>query len=181
MNNTAEQFIATNKANLQALQGLTTQAFAGVEKLVELNLAASKATLGDSFSQFQAVLGAKDAQELLALQSGLFKPFAEKSAAYVQHLQTIVTSNGAEFTKAVETKTAEAQKAFSGVVENLAKNAPAGSESAVAAFKSALTAGQNAIESAQTQAKKAVETAQSNFTAATTQAADAVKKATKVA
>jgi len=181
MNNTAEQLIATNKANLQALQALTTQAFAGIEKLVELNLAASKATLGDSFSHAQAVLGAKDAQELLALQSAVFKPFAEKSAAYVQHVQTIVTGSSAEFTKAVEAKTAEAQKAFSGVVENLAKNAPAGSETALAAFKSALTAGQNAVESAQTSAKKAVETAQSNFTAVATQTVDAVKKATKVA
>ncbi|WP_296443019.1 phasin family protein [Rhodoferax sp. UBA5149] len=181
MNNTAEQLIATNKANLQALQALTTQAFAGIEKLVELNLAASRATLGDSFSHAQAVLGAKDAQELLALQSAVFKPFAEKSAAYVQHVQTIVTGSSAEFTKAVEAKTAEAQKAFSGVVENLAKNAPAGSETALAAFKSALTAGQNAVESAQTSAKKAVETAQSNFTAVATQTVDAVKKATKVA
>ena len=181
MNNTAEQFIATNKANLQALEGLTTQAFAGVEKLVELNMAASKAALGESFSHVQAVLAVKDAQELIALQSGLLKPLADKTAAYAKHLQTIATDSGAEFTKAVEAKTSEAQKAFGGVLENLTKNAPAGSETAVAAFKNALTAGQNAFESAQTQAKNAVETAQSNFTAAATQAADAVKKATKAA
>ena len=181
MNNTAAQFAETNKANLQALEGFTTQAFAGVEKLVELNLAASKSLLGESFSHVQAVLGAKDAQELLALQSGLVKPLAEKTAAYAQHVQTIVTGSGAEFTKAVEAKTAEAQKAFAGAVENLTKNAPAGSESVVAAFKNALTTGQNALESAQTQAKKAVETAQTNFTAAATHASDAVKKATNTA
>lgn len=181
MNNTAEQFIATNQANLQALEGLTTQAFAGVEKLVELNMTASKAFLGESFSHLQAILGAKDAQELLTLQSGFFKPLAEKSAAYAQHVQTIVAESGAELTKTVEAKTAEAQKAFNGAVENLAKNAPAGTESAVAAFKNALTAGQTAVESAQTSAKKAVEAAQSSFTAAATKTADAVKKATKVA
>jgi len=181
MNNTAEQFIATNKANLQALEGLTTQAFAGVEKLVELNLAASKATLGDSFTHIQAVLAVKDAQELLALQSGLLKPLADKTAAYAQHVQTIVTDSNAEITKAVEAQTAEAQKAFGDVLENLTKNAPAGSETAVAAFKNALTDGQNVFESAQAQGKKAVETAQSNFSAAATQASDAVKKATKVA
>jgi phasin family protein len=181
MKNTAEQFIASNQANLQALQGLTTQAYAGVEKLVELNMAASKAALGESFNHVQAVLGAKDAQELMALQSGLLKPLADKSAAYAQNVQTIVTGSSTEFTKAVEAKTVEAQKAFTGVVENLAKNAPAGSESAVAAFKSALTAGQNAVETAQASVKKAAEAAQTNFTAAATQAADAVKKATKVA
>ena len=181
MHNTIEQFSATSKANLQALEGFTTQAFAGMEKLVELNLATSKAVLGESFSHVQAVLGAKDAQELLALQSGLLKPLADKSAAYVQHVQTIVTGSSAELTKAVEAKTAEAQKAVASVLENLAKNAPSGTETAVAAFQNALTAGQTALESAQTQAKKAVEVAQTNFTAATKQTVDAVKKAAKVA
>ena len=181
MNNTAQQFIAANQANLQALEGLKTQAFAGVEKLVELNMTASKALLSESFSHVQAVLGAKNPQEFLALQSASLKPLAEKSAAFFQHVQTIVTDSSAEFTKAVEAKTSEAQKAFNGAVENLAKGAPAGTESAVAAFKSALTAGQTAVESAQTSAKKAVEAAQSNFKAAATQAVDAVKKATKVA
>ncbi|MDR3451352.1 MAG: phasin family protein [Rhodoferax sp.] len=181
MNNTAEQFIATSKANAQALEGLASQAHASIEKLVELNLTASKALLGESFSHVQSVLGAKDAQEFLALQSSALKPLAEKSVAYFQHVQTILADSGAEFSKAVEAKTVEAQKAFNGVVENLAKNAPAGTESVVAAFKTALTAGQSAVESAQTSAKKAVEVAQSQFKAATTQAVDAVKKATKTA
>jgi phasin family protein len=176
-----EQFAATNQENLQALEGATTQAFAGVEKLVELNLASSKAILGESFSHAQALFGAKDAQELLALQAGFFKPLAEKSAAYVQHVQSITTGSATELSKTVEAKMAEAQKAFGGAIENLTKNAPAGSEAIVAAFKNAVTAGQAAVEQAQTSAKKAVEVAQSNFTAATLQATDAVKKATKAA
>ena len=181
MNATFEQFVATNKASFQALEGFTTKAYAGVEKLVELNLATSKAVLGESFNHVQAVLGAKDGQELLALQSAFIKPLTEKSSAYFQHVQSIATSNSAEFTSAVEAKMAEAQKSFGSVVENLSKNAPAGTESAVAAFKSAFVASQNAVESAQASAKKVVEVAQSNFTAAATQAADAVKKATKAA
>jgi phasin family protein len=180
MKNTAEQFTATHKATLQALQGFTTQAFAGMEKLVELNMAASKAMMEESFSHTQAMLAAKDPKELLALQAGLIAPLADKTSAYAQHVQAIVTGSTADLAKAMEAKTAEAQKAFDGVLENLTKNAPAGSETAVAAFKNALTAGQNAIETAQAQAKKAVETAQATFTAAATQAADAVKKATTV-
>lgn len=179
MNNTFEQFTANSKANFEALEGLTSQAYADVEKLAELNLATSKAVLGESFSYIQSLLGAKDAQEMLALQSGLLKPLAEKSAAYFQHVQTIASGNGAEFTKAIEVKMAEAQITFGNVVEKLTKNAPAGTESAVAAFKSAITAGQNAVETAQASAKKVVESAHSNFTKATAQAVDAVTKATK--
>lgn len=181
MYNANEQFIATQQASLQAIESLATQAFAGFEKLVELNMAASKALLGESFSQMQAVLVAKDAQEVLSLQSNFFKPMAEKSAAYAQHVQTIVSDSGAEITKTVEASSVEVQKNLSRVVESLTKNAPAGTESAVAAFKNALTAGQSAFESAQSSAKKAVKIAQSNFNTVSTQTADAVKNATKSA
>ena len=181
MNNIAEQFVTTSKTNLQAMQGFTTQAFAGVEKLVELNLAASKAAVSETFSHVQAALAVKDAQEFMALQAGMLKPMADKAAAYAQHVQAIVTASSAEFTTAVEAKTAEAQKAFGGVLENLTKNVPAGSETAVGAFKNAMAAGQNAFESAQNQTKKAIESAQTNFAAAATQTSDAVKKATRAA
>ena len=177
MSNTAEQFIATSKANAQVLEGLASQAHSSVEKLVELNLTASKALLGESFSHFNAALGAKDPQEFLALQSNMLQPLAEKSVAYFQHIQTILSGSGAEFVKAVEVNAAEAQKTFNGIVEDLAKNAPAGTESAVAAFKSALTAGQSALESAQISARKAIEVAQSQFKTATAQAVDGAKKA----
>ena len=54
--------------------------------------------------------GAWDAQELLALQAGLIQPLAEKTAAYSRHLYDIASGTGAEFGKAFEGDTAEAQK-----------------------------------------------------------------------
>ena len=180
MKDTAEQIAAIHKANLQALQAFTIQAFAGVEKLVKLNMVASRAAMNEAFIQTRGVLAAKEPKELLALPADLIEPLADSTTAYAEHAQTILTGSGAEFTKAVEAKTAEAQKALGGVLETLSKNAPAGSEAAVAAFNHAMSAGQNALESVQTQARMAVETAQSNFTAAASLASDAVLKATKV-
>ena len=69
---TPDQIVAANKANLETLVGLTNKAFAGVEQLIELNLAAAKAALADSQSQAQAALSVKDAQQLLALQASMF-------------------------------------------------------------------------------------------------------------
>jgi phasin family protein len=133
---TAEQILAAHKANVETLFGLTTKAFEGVEKLVELNVTASKAALTEAAGTAQAVLSVKDAQELLALQAGLFQPLAEKTAAYSRHLYDIASGTGAEFGKAFEAQAADAQKKFMAVVDNAAKNAPAGSETAVAVFKS---------------------------------------------
>jgi phasin family protein len=81
-----EQFAATNKANLDNLFGLSNKAFAGVEKLVELNLTAGRAALNESAAHAQAVLAVKDAQEFIALQTSFVQPLAEKSAAYSRHL-----------------------------------------------------------------------------------------------
>ena len=162
---TVEQVMASQKASVETLLGLTSKAFEGVEKMVELNLTASKAALAESGEHAKALLSAKDAQELLALQSGLFQPLAEKTAAYSRHLYDIATGSSAELSKALEGQAAEAQTKFMGLVDNAAKNAPAGSESAVAVMKSAVAAANNALESVQKAVKQATEVAEANFNA----------------
>lgn len=178
---TPEHLIATNKANVQALAGLGNNVFAGIEKLAELNFAASKAMMTESFDNMQNIMGAKDPSEFLALQTGSIQSLVEKSTAYGKHVVAIVTESGAELTEMIEGNVAQAQKGFSALVENMAKNAPAGSEAAVALFKNTLSASQNAIESAQKTAKSAMTVAESNYSAMAEQAAKATKSATKKA
>jgi len=181
MNNPTEKLVATAKVALEAAQAVTTKAQASVEKLVDLNLAASKAAVSESFENAHAVLGAKDPQALAALATGLAKPLGEKSAAYAQEFQKIVADASAEFTKTAQANLADVQKGFVTLMESATKNAPAGSESAVAFFNQAMTASQNAFKTAQVSAQQAVDAAQANFTAVSKQATDAVKKATKSA
>jgi phasin family protein len=175
---TAEQVLASQKASIETLFGLTGKAFEGVEKLVELNITASKAALAEAADTTAAVLAVKDAQELLALQAALFQPLAEKTAAYSRHLYDIASGTGAEFGKAFEVQAADAQKKFLAVVDNAAKNAPAGSETAVAVFKSAVAAGNNALESVQKAVKQATDVAEANFNAVASQAVNATKTTT---
>jgi phasin family protein len=179
MSLTPEQVIAANKANLETLVGLTNKAFAGVEQLIELNLAAAKAAMSDSQQQAQAALSVKDAQQLLALQASLFQPLAEKAVAYNRHLYEIASSTSTDFTKAYEAKVLEAQRAFNDLVDNMAKNAPAGSETAVAAFKTAVSAGNNALESVQKAVKQASDLTQAQVRTMTEQVSGAAKAASK--
>ena len=132
---TADQITSSHKANLEAFYGLTHSAFAGFEKMVELNLTASKAALSETMGHAQAAMGVKDMQELMALQAGIFQPMAEKSVSYSRHLYDIATSTGAQFGKAMEEKSVEAQKTFANLIDSAAKNAPAGSETAVSMVK----------------------------------------------
>ena len=172
---TAEQVLASHKANIETLFGLTHKAFEGVEKLVELNVQATKAALAETANHTQAVLGVKDAQELLALQAGLVQPLAEKTAAYSRHLYDIASAAGADIGKNFEAQTAEAQKNFVGLVDSAAKNAPAGSETAVAVLKSAVAAANNAFESVQKAVKQASDIAEANFNTVAASAVNATK------
>ena len=65
------------------------------------------------------------------------------------------------------------------VVDNASKNAPAGSETAVAVFKSAIAAGNNALESVQKAVKQATDVAEANFNAVANTAVNAAKTTAK--
>jgi phasin family protein len=174
---TPEQFAAAQKANLETLFGLTSKAFEGVEKLVELNLQVVKSTITESQENAQRALSVKDAQELLALQASLTQPVAEKVLSYGRHLYEIASATQAEFARVAEAQYEEQNKKVQALVENVAKNAPAGSETAVAVIKSAITAANTTYETVHKATKQAVEIAESNFNAAATAASKAASQA----
>lgn len=177
MNFNADQFNATQQANMTAAAGLSQSAFASFERLVELNMAAGKAAVNESFTNMQAMMGAKSPQDLMAVQAALVQPAFEKSVSYGRHLSDIANTTGTEFTKAVESKMAESEQAVKSLVENSLKNAPAGSDAAVAMLKTAIEASQNAAETLKKAAKQATESAEASMKAATAQAEASVKAA----
>ncbi len=179
MTYTAEQFVAAQKASVETIFGLTNKAFEGVEKLVELNMQVAKATLAEAAETTQAAMSIKDAQELLSLQAGLLQPAAEKAAAYSRHLYDILAGTNAEVTKAAEATMADSQAKVLALVDTAVKNAPAGTESAVALVKSAVAAANNAYESMHKASKQATEVAEANFTAMTNTAVKATQTAAK--
>jgi phasin family protein len=175
---TPEQVIAAQKTNIETLFGLSNKAFEGIEKLVELNLQVAKTAMGEAAETTKAVLSVKDAQELLALQAGLMQPVAEKVAAYTRHVYDIAAATNAEVTKVAEATAADAQTKFMAVVDTAVKNAPAGTENAVALVKSAVAAANNAFEGVQKAVKQASDVAEANFTAISNSAVKASQAAT---
>ncbi len=176
---TVEQVMAAHKANVETLFGLTGKAFEGMEKLIELNMQVARTAMDEAAANAKAAMSVKDAQELMALQTSLLQPAAEKAAAYSRYVYEIAASTGAEVTRVAEATSAEAQAKFMAVVDNAVKNAPAGTENAVALVKSAVAAANNAFESVQKAAKQAAEVADTNFQAMSSTAVRATHAATK--
>jgi hypothetical protein len=91
----------------------------------------------------------------------------EKAIAYSRSLYEVAAQTNGELAKFLEAQAAEFNKNLVGLLDKVSKNAPAGSDVAVAAVKSALAAASTAYESFNKVAKQATEIAEANFAAAT--------------
>ncbi len=164
---TPEQLIEMQKANLEKLLGLSQKSFNNVEKVVELNLNAVKSYMEDSAEAMKALSSAKDIQDFVAVSSSVAQPMSEKAVAYGKDMYTLSSGVASEAAKLVEEQVAENNKKIVELFEAASKNAPAGSEGAVALMKSALTAANSAYDSVSKATKQAVEMAEANVEAAT--------------
>lgn len=178
-----EQFSAASKAHynaqLAALNALTSKAFEGVEKFVDLNLSVAKSSFEESNVAAKQFLSAKDAQEWLSLSAAHVQPSAEKALAYGRQLVDIASGVQSEITKTAETQIAENSRKLLELVEEMAKTAPAGSENAVAFLKSLIGNINLGYEQLSKTGKQAVEAIETNLNAAVNQFVQpAVAKAT---
>lgn len=180
MFNIPEQFSAVAKANLEAqlsvFTTLTSKAFESVEKMVDLNLNAAKTSLEDSSIAAKQLLSAKDPQEFFSLTAAQAQPTAAKAIAYGRHLAGIATTAQAEFTRAAEEQIAETGRKVSAMVDDVSKNAPAGSENVIAIVKSAIGNANAGYEQFSKSTKHAVEVMEANMNTAVSQFSQAAEK-----
>ena len=176
-----EQFSNATKANFESqfaiFSSLTAKAFEGVEKLVELNITAAKATLEESSAATRQLLAAKDPQEFFALSAAQAQPSTEKAISYGRQLAAIAAGTQAEFTKAAEEQIAETNRKVISLVDEVSKNAPAGSENVVAAIKAGLGNASAGYEQLTKTAKQAGQAIETNVNAAVTQFTQAAQTA----
>ncbi|ALU88734.1 phasin family protein [Herbaspirillum rubrisubalbicans] len=180
-----EQFSAAAKANAEAQLALFSQlaakTFEGVEKLVDLNLKAAKSSLEESQAAAQKLFAAKDPQEFFTLTSSHAQPTLEKSVAYGRHLSGIFSSTQAELTKAAEAQIAEVNRKVVAMIDEAAKNAPAGSEQAISILKSTIGNLSAGYEQFTKNAKQAAEVLEANVTNAVEQISQAGAKVSRAA
>lgn len=173
-----KNLLDSQKAVVSNAVAAQTALFSGFEKLIELNLKVVKATLDEVAQTSQYATDLKDPQDALAFTSGLLQPGAEKALAYGKHVYDIVAGVQSQLSKLAETQVVEGQQHVNEAIEQLSKNAPAGSESAVAMLRSSLASANSAYDSLTKAAKQAADVVESNLNAA---ASASLKAATDVA
>ena len=164
---TPEQIVANSKSGVEILLAIANTQFAAYEKFAALNFNATKAAFEDGMNHTKALLNAKDVQELVNLNVAAAQPSLEKFIAYSRSVYELSTQQQGEFTRLCETQAGEFNRSLVGLLDKYAKNAPAGSDVAIAAVKSALAAANSAYDSFAKVTKQATEIAEANIAAAT--------------
>ena len=164
---TPEQVVANGKVGVETALAIANSNFAVYEKFAALNFNTTKSAFEDGMNHAKALINARDAQEFVNLNVSAAQPALEKAIAYQRSVYELATSSQAELTRFFEGQAGEFNKTMVGFLDKYAKNAPAGSDVAVAAVKSALAAANSAYDSFTKVAKQATEIAEANMAAAT--------------
>ena len=137
--------------------------------MAELNLTAIKTSVEESKSNAQQLLAAKTSQEFLELCSSQVKPSAEKVLGYSRHVASIASSAHAELARIAEEQIADTGRKVTSLVDDISKNAPAGSENMVSIMKSAISNANAGYEQVNKSTKQAVQTIEANMASASEQ------------
>jgi phasin family protein len=177
----ADQFAAVTKSNIEAqlaaLTALTSAAFDGVEKVLELNITTAKTSLEESGLTAKQLLAAKDPQEFISLSAAQAQPTAAKAIAYSRHLAGIASSTQAELARTAEEQLSATGRRISELVDDVSRNAPPGAENLFGLFKTAIGNASAGYEQFSRNTKQAAEAMEANMNAAAKQFTQATEKA----
>lgn len=154
-----QQLVQLGKSNIEAALTLATLTLQTTEKLIDLQLRSARDALDHGAKSAKALAEAKSVQDLLSLQASTAQPGIEKMLAYSRSLYEVATDTQTQVTRIVGSRVAEVSDGLMAAVEQAAKTAPTGSESAVSALKSAIAAASSAYDALAKNAKPAAEPA----------------------
>lgn len=178
-----EQFSAATKAHIEAqiamMNTLTNKTLENIEKVIQLNVTAAKTSLEESSATIKQLVAAKDAQEFFSLATAQAQPNAEKTLAYGRNLASIASGAQADFSKIAEAQINETSNQVLALVDEVTKNAPAGSENAIAIIKSSVGNASAGYAQLTKATKQASETLESNFSQVVNQFSQASQAAEK--
>jgi phasin family protein len=161
----ATQYAASQKAALASFAKVANVYLESTKKLLDLQVSVATELVVDSVKNVESLGNVKDVKSAAALQEAA-KPAFAKSLAYAKSVFGVFVSASAEIRVIAEAQVEEVSKQVTGAFENATKNAPAGSEPAVAFVKSALSAASGAADQAAKNVKELIDTAEANVAAA---------------
>lgn len=175
MYNATEQFAQLNKVGVANATRLAALSLENAEKFFKLNVTAAKAVFANGVESAQAVAGAKDVQELLALRAKVAEANVQAAVGYGRTLYALASEAQGSYTALAEDAWNTYSKNVATIVDHASKNAPAGSDAAINAFKSTFAASTAAFDQFQRATKQVANLADASVRAAAASTAKSAK------
>jgi phasin family protein len=176
-----EQLAAAQKANAEVMTTLMRSALEGVQKLAEMNMAATRDFFNATVANTSTLMAAKDPNEVAQLQQSLARPNMEKMMSYSRGVYELMADMQKQVASVVESQVSQFSKTASTAIDKTKGSAPVGGDVFAAAMKSMLDASNKAYENMNAMAKQMADIAEANMSAASSATAKAVGAATKSA
>jgi len=171
-----EQITALGKSQLENALKLAEISVQGFDRLAALQLNTAKSAFADGLKTTKQFSSVKDPSELSAIATTLSQPAWEKAQAYARSVYEVAATTQAEVSALVEQQIGELNKSVVSALDTVLKNAPAGSEAAVTAVKSAIQSANAAYESVLKATKQVAAITESNVSTIAAQTAPTRKK-----
>ncbi|HET7728783.1 MAG TPA: phasin family protein [Usitatibacter sp.] len=139
-----DQFSAANEAAINQITQFAQLSLVNLEKFAQIGLAATRESVEQATAHAQALAGAKDVHEVIALNSAALEPVMKRAYAYSRTAYENAAQANGEVKRVIEKQAAEYNRAAVSALEEAFKYAPAGSESVVENMKTAMAAAQSA-------------------------------------
>jgi phasin family protein len=154
MNTVNEQFSQLNKSTVDAAVKFARVGVDSAEQFFALQMNTTKSALDEAARNMLAFATVKDVQELNTLRTKLTEASMEQAVDYSKTVYDLATGTQAKYSSLVESGVADLQSSLTDGLDKVVKNAPAGSDIAVAAMKSNLAAATAAMDNLTKAAKQ---------------------------
>lgn len=141
-----DQYTAANEAAIEQFSKFAKLSLANVEKFAQMGVDAARESVVQATKHAQALAGARDVNEAIAINSAALEPALKRAYAVSRTAFEAANQSNDELKRVFEKRNAELQGAAVAALEEAFKHAPAGSETVVSNVRSAIAAAQSAYE-----------------------------------
>jgi len=167
MSKAPEKLTELNQKATEATLKLTQLSVAQGERLMKLQVDAMRSMIDEGMKGAKSLMEARDPQQWAALQQKNMQDMLARLTDYSRSVQDIAGKTQKEISDLVESRAGAMNVQFQGMVDEMAKSAPPGSEPAFAAMKQTLAAANSLAETMTKTAHQFTKSAESAIKLAT--------------
>lgn len=158
----SDDLFQLHKSHALTLFALAGEAFQGFQRIAELNLRVGRSVLAESGTRLQEMKPDTTRTDWLANPSRFAQSAGEKVQSYQRHIGDIAAATQSGLAKIADAHYEQFTRDAQTCIDNWVKHAPAGSEAAAIALKSAFSTANSTAETVRKSVQSAMEVAQGN-------------------